>query len=444
MQTIHHVLDVIARRRLTLIISLVLGLILMVVALRSIPKTYEAAARVLIVADTNGRDPSVTSIDLPSVATSTVVLSRVMDDLKLPMQLTALKSSVKARVGARSSIMEISYRDTQSDRAVAVPNAIADELSNYYETISTSRADATIGKLDRAITTSLTRLQGISRAIAVESARNPLVQSDHAFDSVTARLDDLTSQHQFAQAALQSDVAARGALAGTPTLAKIARYEELQNDATYHELAGGTAKDAAQLAFTKAEYTSRYPGLPGLETKVQAERQATTARERTALGSSNAFSPSLAANVLLQRKADAAIAGDRAKLAAIDSLTAATTANLTALPVATSTAQRLRLEQDAAKADYLALTGRRTSAVASRAEALTLGSVVVVDRAVAADAAVVGLSGFRLAVVAFAFMMTLALGSAFVMEMLDPHLRRPAQIEKLYGAHLIATLSMDN
>jgi uncharacterized protein involved in exopolysaccharide biosynthesis len=127
----------------------------------------------------------------------------------------------------------------------------------------------------------------------------------------------------------------------------------------------------------------------------------------------------------------------------IDSLIASTTSHLETLPSATATAQRLKLQADAAKADYLMLTGRRTAAVASRAEALSLGSVVVVDRAVRADAAVVGLNGFRLALVAFILVMGLSIGSAFLLEMLDSRLRRPGQIEKLYGAHLIATLRMD-
>ncbi|HEY1729668.1 MAG TPA: Wzz/FepE/Etk N-terminal domain-containing protein [Candidatus Baltobacteraceae bacterium] len=440
---LYKILDVLQRRRILVYVSLAVGLVVMVLALRVIPKSYESSSRVLIVADNNGRDPSVTSIDLPAVATSTAVLSRVMEDLKLPVSLSSLKHSVKARVSPRSSIMEITYRDTQPDRAVAVPNAIADELSLYYETISTSRADSTIAKLDAAIAASLQRIELLSRRIAVQSAHDPLVQSDHAFTALTARLDDLTSQRQFARVALEADMAARNALSGSPALSKIARHEELQNDSTYGELAAGTAKDAAALAFTKAAYTGRYPGLPGLKTKVEAERQATESRERATIASPNAYSPSLAANELEQRKAEGVIIGDRAKVAAIDTLVAQTKAQLRDLPSATATEEQLRLKQDAAKADYLALTGQRTAAVASRAEALSLGSVVVVDRAVRADAAVVGLSGIRLAAMVFLLVLSFALASAYVAEMLDPHLRRPSQIEDMYGAHLIATLSMD-
>jgi capsular polysaccharide biosynthesis protein len=443
LSNLQHALDVVQRRRIVAIASLIAGLVIMVVGLRSVPKTYEAASRVLIVADNTGRDPSVTSIDLPSVATSTVVLSRVMNDLKLPGGLAQMKSRVKAHVGARSSIMEISYRDTQADRAVAVSNGIADELTRYYETISTSRADSTIAKLDSAIAASSQRMRTISALIAAEAVRNPLVESTNAFDTVTTRLGDLSEQRALAQAALQSDMAARGAFSDNPTLAQVVRYEKLQNDATYRELVTGSAKDAAQLAFTKAAFTSRYPGLPGLETKVQSDQQASDARAQIALASPNAFSATLATNVLDQRKADAAIAGDQAKVAAIDGLIAATSAHLDSLPTATASAHQLEAEAEAAKADYLMLAGHRTAAIASRAEALSLGSVVVVDRAVRADAAVVGLNGLKLALVAFALVMSLALGSVFLAEILDPHLRRPGQIEHLYGARLIATLSTE-
>ena len=188
MARLRDILDVITRRRLVAIISLFLGLLVMALALKSVPKNYAATSRVLIVADTNGRDPSVTSIDLPAVATSTAVLSHVISDLHLPIQLARMKSNVKASVGARSSIMTITYRDTQPDRASTVANAVADQLSSYYETISTSRADSTIRKLDVDIAASKQRLVGIEQQISQESEKNPLVQSETAYAQLRADL----------------------------------------------------------------------------------------------------------------------------------------------------------------------------------------------------------------------------------------------------------------
>ena len=223
----------------------------------------------------------------------------------------------------------------------------------------------------------------------------------------------------------------------------LARFEILQNDQTYKELTADGAKDAASLAAAKASFTSDYPGLPGLVTKVSTDQQATLARERAALQSGNAFSPTLAANDLLQRKADATITGDRAKIAALDALITGASGSLSSLPRASATQESLKVQQDAAKADYLTLMGQRTAATTSRAEALALGSIVVVDRAVQADATVVGLSGVKLAMVALLFVLCFVGGCTFLSEKLDPHLRRASQIENLYGAGLMTTLRMD-
>ena len=435
--------ELIHRRRTTIAVSLIVGLTLMILGLRFIPRTYEAASQVLIVNDANGRDPTVTSLDLPAVATSTVVLSGVQDDLKIPISIAQMKDRVRTRVAAHSSIMEISYRDEVPDRAVAVSNAIADRLSRYYETISTSRADATIAKLDSSIAASRARLERINQAAAGLAAQNPLVESTKAYDTIAAFLDNLDSERQLARASLQGDVAARDAASGGPVMLALARYEKLQNDPVYGALESQIARDEAQLAPMKTTFTEAYPELQDLQTRMQAERRQRNLEAQAVLGLPQSVSPSLAASIMQVRKGDAAVVGDRAKIAALDNLTATATARLRDLPYASARWQRLNVEQDAAKADYLALMGQRTSAVAGRAEALSLGSVVVFDRAVRAEAAVVGLTGLRLAAVAFALLIAFTIGSVHFLELLDTRLLRPGQFEKLFNAPLIATLRMD-
>lgn len=443
LESLQHNLELIYRRRVVVMVSLAVGLTLLALALLLIPRMYEATTQVLIVSDANGRDPSVTSNDLPAVATSTVVLSRALKDLDDPMALGWMKDRVRTRVAARSSIMAISYRDTEPDRAVAVSNAIADNLSRYYETISTSRADATIAKLDASIAASRKRLDVIGAKIAQLSDRTPLIQSTNAYDSMSTRLDDLYNQRQFARAALVNDSAARDAIAGSPVTSSLARYEKLQNDPTYRELLAEIARDKAQVAPMEAIYTEGYPTLEDLRSKLRNEQVQRAAEERAVLSSPESFSASEAANILEERKADATLIGDKAKIAAIDRLIATIGARLHTLPGAAAQAQQLKLEQAAANADYLTLMSQRTAAVASRAEALSLGSVVVFDRAVRADATVVGLTGMRLIVVAFALLIAFALSFAYLSEMLDSRLHNARQIEKLFGAPLIATLRMD-
>jgi capsular polysaccharide biosynthesis protein len=105
-------------------------------------------------------------------------------------------------------------------------------------------------------------------------------------------------------------------------------------------------------------------------------------------------------------------------------------------------ADRLKLQREAARADYLALTARRAAAVASRAESLSLGSIVVVDRAVRADAAVVGLGPGKLAIVLAILSLILAVAAAYVADILDRRLAGADQIERLYGVPLVALIDM--
>jgi capsular polysaccharide biosynthesis protein len=432
---------VVRRRWRVVVVTLVVGLVAVSFLYRFMPRAYEAAAQVLIVNESDGRDPSVSSIDLPAVATSTVVLSHVISDLKIPVSLIDLKKGIKARVGSRSSIMEISYRDASPDRAVAVPNAVADELAQYYASISTGRAQENVRKLDAEIVSTRRRLQQINDQISDVTAKYPYLGSDHALDTVTERLDDLQTQRQMAAAAMEGDVAATDAVSpNSRAMSQIARHEILQGDDLNREIVSGSAKDAATLAFDQTQYTDIYPGLRALQRKVKSERALVAAEQTHLLHSPDAFSESRASSALEALKAQAVVTGDRSKVAALDSLIAATHEHLEDLPTATKSFTWLRLQRDAAQADYLTLSSRRTAAIADRAEALSLGSVVVFDRAVRADAAVVGLGRGSLTLATAAIVLVFALCMAFVAESLDPRLRRADQIERLYGTAVIGSL----
>lgn len=435
---------VLTRRLSVVMVTLAVGLVLSVVLLLIIPKTYQGTARVMSVAAGNGRDPADTSIDLPSLATSSVVLSRVTERLGLPIDIVALKRGIRTIVKNRSSIMEIGYRDRHPERAVAIPNAVADELVSYYDSISGSGSDLTINKLDAAIVAVQQRLRTIDDAAAAQARAHPFVQSDKSLDDATAKLDDLTSQSRLMHATLDNDIAARAAVAAdTPTQTNAARYEKLQNDPTYRELSEGLAKDEAELASDKALYTDANPQLRVLQEKVDAERLMRRSYEQRTLSSPNAFSNSETVASLDARKADAIVAGDRAKLAAIDALLVNAKSRLHDTLDTGVSVDRLKLQRDAAKADYLALTARRAAAVASRAEALSLGSVMVVDRAVRADTTVVGLGRAKMGALLAFLSLVLAITAAFVAEALDKRLSRTDQIEAFYGVPLVAVIDVE-
>jgi uncharacterized protein involved in exopolysaccharide biosynthesis len=346
-----------------------------------------------------------------------------------------------AKVPGRSSIMQIGFKDTLPDRAANVANTIADELTGYYHEISTHRYNQNVQNLDQALDVQRNKINSINEQLQKVIATDPFVGSDKALDLVTARLDDLETQRGLAYATMAGDTAQAGAVStSSRTLAKTAVHEILQGDPFYRSIQEGTAKDAAELAFEHSAFKSSYPGLPGLSAKVQAEQSQLAAAAHAAMTSSSASSPSMVANRVDSAKADATVTGDNVKISQIDALISQERARLHDIQKTQPKALGLRIERDVAQADYVSLSARRATALANRAEASSLGSVVVVDRAVRADSQIPG-GRTQLAIVAAALIIGLSLGSAFLAEALDPTLRRADQVEKLYGTPVIATLN---
>jgi capsular polysaccharide biosynthesis protein len=442
MEHIKSALEVISSRRVIVLATLALGLIVAGIVFGFMPRTYEAAARVLIVNQSGGRDSSVTSLDLPEVATSTVVLERVIDDLKIPVTLISLKRNIKAHVSERSSIMDISYRDDSSDSAVAVPNAVADELVRYYSSISTRGAEDDVRKLDAALNEMSQEMHSIDQQLGALAVQNPFLGNDKPVETLSNRLETLQGQRAQIIATLAGDQAAANATSpNSNTMLKIARHEILDTDSLHHELVDNSSKDAAQLALDEATFTDRYPKLRTLRQKVQTEQAFVQHEESTALNSPNAFSATQSQSALENGKAQALVTGDRSRLTEIDKLIADTRGQLQSIPDANTRFAYLRLQHDAAVANYLGLSNRRTQAIANRAESLSLGSVVVIDRAVRANATIVGSGRTFMALVTLFATVAVSLCMAFLAEALDPRLRRAEQIESLYGRPLITTLT---
>ena len=89
MSAIQEAFATIQRRRVIVIAMLIVGLIGIFVFLRVTPRSYLGYAQVLTVVAKDGRESAVSTNDLPSFATSTVVLQRVIERLNLPETLAA-------------------------------------------------------------------------------------------------------------------------------------------------------------------------------------------------------------------------------------------------------------------------------------------------------------------------------------------------------------------
>jgi uncharacterized protein involved in exopolysaccharide biosynthesis len=314
-----------------------------------------------------------------------------------------------------------------------VANGVAEELTQYYREISTARFDEDL----RALDAELTKEQEQARRLDAQLQRHDasLTVSDKPGDAASSHVADLNASRALAVATLVGD---RSHLEAVHTdgarRAKMLRYDVLHNDPAYRDLQASASASGVQLANARAQFTPEYPALPALVEKAQSLQAAMNAEADRALKGSEAYSPLAEASRVEELQAAAVVASDQAKVDAFDSLLAKEHARNKTMPAVVS----LRLQRDAAQASYLALSARRATALANRADALSLGSVVIVDRAIATEAQVVGLSKNRLLAMTIALALVLAIVSAFLADQLNPRLSRAAQVEELYGRPVVA------
>jgi capsular polysaccharide biosynthesis protein len=430
-------LAVLKRRSLIIWCVLAAGLALLYSFRNSVPASFTGVSHVVLVAENDARDPSVSIVDLPSIATSTVVLQRVRSSLHLPMTLVELKGNVSASILGRSSIMAIGFRDKSAERAISVSNAVSDELSRYYDEISTQRYDVNVNRLSAELSTDAAKLRTMDHAMSAVVAKNPFVVSDHSIDNITTQLGAISLQRAEAQAQLQADRALAATTMPSARLSKTARHEMLLGDPTYLDVRTIAAKDKAQLASDSAGYTTSFPGLPGAEAKVASEEAAAQRAAVQALANPDAYSASAAGTAAQHEHQVALVAGDQARVAQLDAVMAQQQSNLGDVPTTGASYDQLRAQRDAVQTEYTALASRRANALANRAEASSLGNVVVLDRAIKADTQLAS-GRTRAASVALILLLAFAIGAAFLVDSLDPRIRRAEEIEELYGIPVVA------
>jgi uncharacterized protein involved in exopolysaccharide biosynthesis len=381
---------------------------------------------VLIVNGNSRNDPTLSSPDLPSIVGGTNVLERVQRKLGLTTTLVTMKKNLVAKPPAyRSGIMRIQYTDSDRDRAAMVVNGVADELASYYTELSTARYDADLHALDVEISKQKKRLGSIDAQLSARGGEYLATDDDQAGGSSGVQIGALESQRSLAHADLQGDIArAQAASMG-------ARGDVLLGDALYQQLQASLTKASADLADARSRYTAQYPGLPALQNRVDSLKAA-VAQEAAKSRSDAGATPD-------EVKAQGSIGADRAKVDALDEQFAAENQRRSvAGPL-----ELLVLERQQVLHEYQSIAAHRATLLADRVDALSLGSVEVVDRAIPGEAQS-GPGPIRLTLIAAFFMSLVAFGSAFLADQLDPRLRRVAQIEGLYGKPLIAILEMSH
>jgi capsular polysaccharide biosynthesis protein len=411
--------------------------ILSIYVASKIPKQYVAGANLLVTNGNTRDDPTLQSPDLPSIATSTVVLSRAQKALDLDLTIITLKHRLVAKPPAfKSSILSLMFTDADPERAVLVVNGIADQMAKYFAEVSTARFDSDLHALDVELDKQRGLILSINAKIRAHGDPSVAVLDDRGADTISDRVAALESETALSQAVLSGDRAHLGAFdAGIKGRSSVEKSEILQNDHTYKELQTAVAIASSQYETAKATYTANFPGLSELKTKADRLKQSLDTEKRNALTSPDAFSPAALGFDTERRNALATEQADSAKATDLSNLLRVQRDRLSALP----SLEFLRLQRTAAQADYLSISARRATSLANRADALSLGSVVVVDRAITAEA-VTGFSGLKLMALVVLVALALGIASAFVAEALDPRLRRPTQIEDLYGISVVGSL----
>jgi uncharacterized protein involved in exopolysaccharide biosynthesis len=420
---------VVRRHRLLIIGVFSVLMVGAVLVIGRIPRMYTATANVLIVNGNSRNDPTLSSPDLPSIVGSTVILERVQRELGISTPLVTMKRQLVAKPPAyRSGIMRIQYTDSDRNRAAMVANGIADELARYYSELSTARYDEDLRALDDELLKQKKALENIDAQLRAQGGGGYVASDERDDASTGSQVSTLESQRALANADLQGDIAHEQAAVSDT------RRDILMSDPLYQQLQASLTKASAELADARSRYTADYPGLTALQDRVDSLKAA-AAREAERVSSTQATGPVAAAASSDESKAQASVVADRAKVAALDQELANENKRINVA----SSLELLQLARDEALREYQSIAARRATSLADRADALSLGSVEVVDRAIPSEAQS-GIGPIRLTLTAAMVIAIIALGSAFLADQLDPSLRRVTQIEGLYGKPLIATL----
>ena len=430
--------DVLWRRRYAVISVLVAALLLSPLFLHVIKPTYSATAHVMLVNDSaNANGGLIPASDIQTLVLSQSVLQHVIKDLNLPDSPDDLRPRISAKVGLKSNIVPISYRDKNPRLALAIPNALADATVAYYHELSAGQYDLLGTALKASMRDERYHIHHLDQQLQNIVARDAFVGSEAGRGTLTQGLDTLLQARGQAYASMVADQAQSAQSQKLGDMAPVVKAQALAADPVYQNVKLGEAKDVAALSEMQAGYTDKFPALPALVDKVGRESASADRAKNTALAQGYGNSAAYAQVVTDSRHAQALVAGDKARLQAIDQQLATEQSRVTDLTKNGVFADALRLDRDSAEAAYQAMALRLSTTEANAAQASALSALVVIDRATEASPKI---PQSALAFLLGLLIIGLAIGSAYALEFLDPRLRTPADIERLYGHAVIGNV----
>ena len=440
-------------QRILVGIILAAGALLALAAAVFIPPKFSATTTVLMVAEPPSQDPKVPSTstkpllsnDLPSLATETTVLLRVRNDIGEKGPIDWIRGRISARVTADSGIMPVTYTDPTPAGAILGANAVGDEVTRFYREIATTRFDALIKDLSNQLSGRRVQLAQLDNELSASARLYPYIDArapdtSGEGNSVYQRLITLRAERVQLRAALAADTAlARSNSYLLHDAMPLAVRDLVENDPGYKNLRDQYARDFAQLRRVESYGSDRYPGLLELRETVAQEARDLEAARRRAAGGNLAANPAYASALDAAVKGDAQLGADRARLATVEQELATLHDQIGGGRVASDVA-RIRRDRDNAQAAYATIANRLASAIADRAEAASVGSVVVVDRAMfAKKAAWAGghVIAFAIAVLALWMAITLAV----VIDESQVRFHDEEAVEGVYGVPVIGAVA---
>jgi capsular polysaccharide biosynthesis protein len=424
-----HFVNLMQRRWIVVLAVCVIGIALAPVIAMLVPMPHQGTAELMIVSQTT-KDTTLSDPDLPSILTSTSVLDRVIDRLKLNTNPVSLAKKIKTKSPAKSSIIALTYADRDGVRAAAVANAIADESSAYFHEVATRGYNEAVKALNVEIAHSKARIAAADRTLQTQRA---YASSDKVLDDLTRHVDDLRVQREQIASALAADEATAAATEReVRNISPIARGEILAHDVIYQQLQSEVGKDVADLNSERASFRAGFPGLAALDRRVKRERNQLRSAETVIVKNGAGLSPSLTQAIIDGQKTAASIAADRGRLSLTDKQVAAAQKHLAQVAGAAAFMGTLRAQRDAALQEFIALNARLGAARGDAAQAASLGNLVVVSRAVVAPSDP-GLLPLLMAAV----LVALALAAAYAVDAIDRRLWGVREIENLYGRPVV-------
>ncbi len=422
--------DVLYARKWVVVSVLILALLAAPLFLRMLRPTYQATAQVVLVGSPQSQNYVVQAEDIPDLAMSTEVLQRARTRAGVSDDIDTIRSKMSASMSPRSSVMPISYRDKSARKALAIPNALADSLVDEYHDLASRQYDQQIAKLRSQLSLEQSTIRELDVRLQQAVQKDSYAGQDNALTALSTRLNDLDSQRATANAQYVADRASANTQSAKGALGDVFREQALASDPYYGALRAGQAKDAAELAAERAGYTDAYPGLAGLKEKVSRETAQVDRASQAASSAHIGAGATYAQYTLGQRTAAAQVAGDQARLKAIDAEVSATLAHIRNLPQSGVATNALRLQRDAAAGAYQQVEIRLQNTIAEQTEAASLNSLVVLDHATSATPRI---PTTMMALLLAVLILGLAIGSAYAAEAVDPRIRSRQAAEELYG-----------